>query len=282
MSAPESVRRMFENAEEVPAADYAGGEGAPPPPEEEPIEARCALYPLNDYGNGQRFVAYYGENCLFAPRVGWHRWTGRVWQLDEDKIEVRRDAQKISERILDEVEFLALEQWERDAMDLGDAAADQLAALDAKEEPTPADRRKAKELRDAVEAGVEARKELGKRKRGHRSHAKNSGNTGAINNLLIEASVEVSVPIDRMNADSLAINTRSGTIQLIEERDEHAEAWGDKSAARWRYELQPHARESYISKIMPVDFDPEADRSTFEKFLAQIQPDPEIRAFLKR
>lgn len=282
MSAPDSIKRMFENAEEIYPANHCDGGEAPPPPEEEPIEARCALYPLNDYGNGQRFVAYYGADCIFAPRVGWHKWTGRVWLLDEDKLEVRRDAQKVSSRILDEIEFIALEDWERAAMDQGDAAAETLAALNEKEELSAADRRQVKDLRALIEAGEEARKELGKRKRGHRSHAKASGNTGAINNMLTEASVDVSLPIDRMNADALAINTLSGTIQLIEERDEHAEAWGDKAAARWRYELLPHDRASYISKIMPVEVDPGAKCETFDRFLERIQPDPEIRAFLKR
>ncbi len=283
MSAPQDVRRMFAEAEEILPTDLTGGEGAPPPPpEEEPIEARCALYPLNDYGNGQRFVAYYGEDCVFAPRVGWHRWTGRVWQLDEDKLEVRRDAQKVSSRILDEIDFIALEQWERDAMDAGDAAAEALAELDAKEELTPEDRRKAKDLRLTIEAGHEARKELGKRKRGHRSHAKASGNTGAINNMLIEASVEVCLGIDRMNADPLAINTLSGTVQLIEERDDHAAEWGEKPGAKWRHELRPHDRASYISKMMPVEVDPAATCPTFDAFLARIMPDPDMRGFLKR
>lgn len=280
MSGPDQIRRIFDAAEEFPA-DNGGAGSFAPPPDDEPIEARCAEYPLNDYGNGCRFVAYFGEDCLFAPRVGWHRWTGKVWQLDEDKIDVRRDAQKISQKILDEIPFVNPEDWEREAMDKGDAAAEALEALPAKEDRSAADTAKAKELSEAIELGKQARQELGKRRRGFRSHAKSSGNTGPINNMLTEASVAVSMPIDKMNADPLVINTLSGTIRLSEGVDEHSAAWGEK-APRWGYTIEPHNREHHISKIMPIEVDPDAGRKVFDRFLERIQPDPEMRGFLKR
>ncbi|MGK7753765.1 phage/plasmid primase, P4 family [Roseovarius sp. C03] len=283
MSAPQDIKAMFQNAEEIYPADHAGGEGPPPePPEEEPIEARCAHYPQNDRGNGQRFVAYYGEDTLFAPRVGWHTWTGQVWRLDDDKLDVRRMAQKVSERILDEIVWIAADDTERAAMDEGDAAAEKLAEIEKKDELLAADRKEIRALRPIVERGQAARAEIGKRKRGHRSHAKGSGNSGSINNMLIEASVDVAVPVEDMNADKLAINTRSGLVRLVEREDVHESAWKGAPVKVWSYELLPHDRAHYISKIMPVEFIPDAPRPVFDKFLARVQPDPDLRDFLKR
>ena len=49
--------------------------------DENPPARRCADLPLNDYGNGQRFVIHFGEDLLFVPRVGWFTWTGQFWAV---------------------------------------------------------------------------------------------------------------------------------------------------------------------------------------------------------
>ncbi|MDW4550869.1 phage/plasmid primase, P4 family [Defluviimonas sp. D31] len=288
MSKAETVREIFKGAEEIPPAgdvaphpDPFGPDGPPPLPEEEPLEAACALYPLNDYGNGLRFTAYYGEDCLFAPRVGWHSWTGKVWRLDEDRLEVRALAQRVSERILEEVPFVALEEHERRAIEAAEPAVDERAALALKDEVTAAEKKRARELDRILEEAAEARKALGVRKRSHRSHAKASGNTGAINNMLTEAQVKRAVSIARMNDDPLMINTLSGVVRIRQAVDPHAAEWGDATPV-WGYEILPHSRDQNISKIMPVEIDPEAACPTFDAFLCRIQPDPEIREFLQR
>ena len=76
----------------------AGDDGGFPPPssDADSPEARCALFPLNDIGNGMRFVAHFGRDLLWVPRVGWFVWDGRIWAKDPDDIAVRRLAQKVS------------------------------------------------------------------------------------------------------------------------------------------------------------------------------------------
>lgn len=47
-------------------------------------------------------------------------------------------------------------------------------------------------------------------------------------------------------------------------------------------ELRDHDREDRITKMVNAEYDPEARSEAFEAFLAGIQPDPEVRAFLQR
>jgi hypothetical protein len=79
-----------------------------------------------------------------------------------------------------------------------------------------------------------------------------SGNTGAINNLLTEAQVAKAIPIGRMNADALMINTLSGVVRIAKAIDAHDAAWGKREPALG-WTLLDHHREHYISKIVPVE-----------------------------
>ena len=44
-------------------------------------------------------------------------------------------------------------------------------------------------------------------------------------------------------------------------------------------ELRTHDRADHITKLAPVEYRPDATAPTFEKFLAQILPSEELRAF---
>jgi putative DNA primase/helicase len=46
--------------------------------------------------------------------------------------------------------------------------------------------------------------------------------------------------------------------------------------------LRPHRREDMITRCCNVSFDPRAKAPTFERFLAEVQPDPDVRAYLAR
>jgi len=130
----DEIRAVFDAAEAIDLGtmgdaaidqdgpEYSGDmppEGPLPPlSEDDTPEARAAVFPLNDYGNGQRLMEYYGADILYVPRLGWYRWEGRRWCADEDEIAVRGDAQKIAARILQEIKCIALEEWQREALEL--------------------------------------------------------------------------------------------------------------------------------------------------------------------
>ncbi len=79
----------------------------------------------------------------------------------------------------------------------------------------------------------------------------------------------VRVAVDQLDGDPWVLNAANGTIDLT--LDEHP------SAA-----LDPHDRADLLTKITPVAYDPNARAPLFERFLEEVQPDPEVRAYLAR
>ena len=261
---------------------------APPPPEGAseggpPLEAEGATFPLNDFGNGRRVCLYFGRDLMFVPRLGWHVWDGRRWAADEDEIEVRKLAQKVSERILREqfhlevppeleatvAEFKGVEAEMADlrAVAEADRTAAQVKRLDALEV-----------LHKAYEA---ARDALSKIRSAHVSHARNSGNSSKISNMLTEASTTSAVRLAELNKEPMHVCCENGVIRLRLAPDPHSEAWGGPSLVP-RADVIPHHRDQRMTKMLAAPYEPDAPRPHFEAFLERILPDPELRGLLKR
>jgi putative DNA primase/helicase len=291
----ENIQSVAEGAEtvEIPADMVAPGDGLDPPegdmppprdlPDEDAPEARAAAFPLNDFGNGQRLMTYYGEDLLFVKRLGWFRWSGQRWVADEDEIEVRRDAQKIAAHILHEIPFIALDDWQRDALDLWHDVRSDYRELEA---ITPSDRsdeqkKRYKELLPIRDAGEEAAKALRTKRSSHASHAKNSGNTSKISNMVAEAKIAASTDVDSLNREKYMVNCLNGVVHFVKDIDQVAASFGQPSEI-WRAELLPQKREQKISKMMQAEFRLDAKAPIWEAFLERVQPDQEVRTFLKR
>jgi putative DNA primase/helicase len=75
---------------------------------------------------------------------------------------------------------------------------------------------------------------------------------------------ELVVSQAQLDADLLAIAIENGTLDL-------------KAMT-----VRPSRREDYITRLAPVRFDPDAPCPEWEKFLEEILPDPELRAFVQR
>ncbi|PHP28011.1 DNA primase family protein [Limimaricola cinnabarinus] len=238
-------------------------------------EVEGSGYPLNDVGNGRRFVLYHGSDVTQVPRVGWFGWDGTRWAQDSNGLAVRRLAQSVSDRMLDEVRHLALEDWERERLDALPNAEAEVRRIRALEERSDDDEAALATALRKVDAAIAVKKALGKRKTEHRTFAKSTGNTGKIDAMLTEAGVTLSKTLDELDADPLAINIASGTLHFVVH-----EAQSKPKRATW--EMRPHDREDYLTKCMPVEHDPEAKAPLFEAFLRRIQPDPQIRGFLQR
>jgi len=283
----EKVKALAEAAEPVGPAE-TDPPGADPGPPDDGEEARAAAllarggsFPLNDFGNGQRLITYFGENLLFVPRLGWFRWDDRLWAPDEDAIAVRADAQKIGGKILEEVAYLALEPWEDQALDLARDTASELATLEAESKGETDPPARLKELRKTADRANDIRSYLATRKRDHRNHAKTSGNSGRIANMMIEAQVQRCVGIDDLNSDKTAINTLGGILRFRGLVDEHEASFGNTDPIWW-CEISEHDRAARMTKICDATYEPGAKAPEFEAFLERIQPDLQIRAFLKR
>jgi len=292
MTSHDKIRAAAETAETLPPiARDPDGHGRvddrrppeDPPVEPDPIEIEAARFPLNDYGNGCRLVAYYGDDMRYVPRLGWYRWQGKRWAADEDELLVRRDAQMIAGRILGEIEYLALEEWETAAIDRAEAQKDQLRELEKvpNADITAEQLERLALLRRDADRATGIRTAFGKRKTEHRSHAKNSGNTSKIENMLKEARPDRAIGINDMNDDPLALNCDNGTLRFRRIEDGLAASFGEAEYT-WSVTLDPHNHDDLISKLVPVAYRPGAPRPKWERFLETVQPDPAMRGFLKR
>jgi putative DNA primase/helicase len=74
----------------------------------------------------------------------------------------------------------------------------------------------------------------------------------------------IAIHFNDLDVDPWLLNVRNGTIDL------HTG------------ELRPHRRESKITKLAPVSFDPKAKADRWERFLTEVLPDAEVRAFVQR
>jgi len=95
-------------------------------------------------------------------------------------------------------------------------------------------------------------------------HAKRSNMRSGINALLEIAQKKQTVSIDSFDTDPYIINCKNGTLDL-----------------RTR-SLRSHDREDRITRVVNSDYIFDATSKTFNEFLATVQPDPDIRAFLQR
>ena len=260
--------------------------GPPPPgaPEESPI-GRASRLPLNDFGNGQRVMIHFGQDIIFVPRVGWYVWDGRMWAEDRDSLRVRQLAHQIPKLIAREAYDLALEPEEQALVEAAELAAGDLDALRLKpmRDRTPYENSEIRRI-EALCRRADALVDQLRKKQGQRlRHAKSAGNSGPINNMLQEAGPYVARQVPELNRDPLLINTESGVLELVEAMDEHADAWASEPPpCRFVIRLREHDRSDLITKMMPVEYRPEAQCPRFTTFLEEIQPKPEMRDFLRR
>ncbi|EAU45085.1 DNA primase family protein [Salipiger bermudensis] len=302
MDGADDIRGAFERSEQVTPAEQGpedpgspgpdwdrdqgadrGGDGGGPIYLDRPLEAEAAHFPLHDHGNGQRLLHYYGEDVLFVPRLGWYRWQGNRWLADEDELTVRRDAQKISARILAEIEYLTLEPWEEERVQLARDTAGQLRELERRKpaDLSQEDRDRRRALLQYSNQASEILDRQAARKKAHKAHARASGNSSKITNMLLEAKPEVACLIGDLNADPLAVNVKNGTLKFRLDLDPHDAEWGDVGPS-WKVTLEKHRREDRISKLIPVEYDPDAKCPHWQAFLDRVQPSRDMQVFLQR
>lgn len=290
----ERVREVFASAEDVepieglvPDAGKMVDDAAPPaPPEGEspdrvPVFERCALLPLNDTGNGARFNAYFEDEALHVPRVGWHLWDGTRWRLDDDDLAVRRMAQKVGPMIESEAALLALTAGQMRARQHAQQIIDELAALDEMDDG------QRQRLGNARATIGQLDTLLQKRRASHRRHANASGNSGPIRNMLTEAAPHVSASLDDLDVDPMLVNCANGTLrfwskpELLDSlRDDGCRDFEEAGAVG--YDFTPHDKADRLTKCLNAAYDPTASAPEFMRFLRTIQPDGAMRDFIQR
>ncbi|AZV00385.1 DNA primase [Paracoccus phage vB_PthS_Pthi1] len=298
------VRAVMSNAEEVDlpegVAPDSGDDGCPddyspppPPPEngpdqggepEDPVSA-SSRQPLNDIGNGQRFRIHFGENILFVSQVGWFVWDGARWKRDP---EISRDcsplirgrAHQMSGLIEKEIDFL--QPSKRDRQLLNEERDLRKRRIEIEATPDYAgDETLITELGQigarlrTIDGALKSHKSLIGRRL---THAKNAGNSGPMSNMINEARVMLAHAVDEMDRGDLDVNTLSGVLRFKRIAGDPQEGMTPMSEV----ELIPPDRGQLLTKVVPVEYEPDATCPRFDAFLQQIQPNIEMRRFLQR
>lgn len=252
------------------------------PPDVAERVRQCAALPLNDTGNAQRFRLHFGDRLLFVEQTGWHEWDGRRWRPDDEIAKelsprVRALAQEMGPLIAAEAAHVPPAPADRPVLEEEARLLGLLADLESTPEGArgPDYTSRLLELRRQVAACGKALEPYRKRVRARLTHAKNAGNSKPMSNMVNEAIVHLGKPHDAMDAAPLDVNTLSGVLRFSVDR-------GEGFSATARVELVPHTQAQMITKLMPVDYVPGATCPRFDAFLAEVQPDPAMRAFLLR
>lgn len=288
MSGDADIRERFDHPEDVTPDPDATGAGSEPPPPSPPPDpdldmalAECAEFPLNDIGNGRRFVRHFGEDYLFAPRVGWFGWDGQSWCKDLDELRVRGAGQRLSDLLLQEINFLRRSAEDQRVVDQGPEAKRRLAELEGADsrEDVEAAKAEIRSLKDTLQRIGRVNRRFYKRRDRHVSHANTTGNSGRIDSALKEAGVRLAVDFADLDVRPLDVNVQNGTLRFAVDRGDPEQ--GDTGTGA-SCALRPHARSDLCSKILTVPYDPDAACPRFDAFLERVQPSAEMRAFLLR
>jgi putative DNA primase/helicase len=259
-----------------------GGEGQRPSGFDPAKLAEAAKEKLNDYGNCRRLLIWHGEDFLnvnvsdaLGNSFGVHTWRGTRWHDVGASYEVMRMAHRVGPFIELEADLLQPTGAEAADMDAGDAAAHRLkirmADLDAmvNEDAAKSIRTEIAALKQDMVRGNLARSALGARRAARRKFGLSTGNQSRCEAMVKQAIAYCTYEPSEMNRDPTLINCRNGTLHLVETSD------------GWTVELRAHQRAEKITKLMKVDYDPEATAPLWQKFIELVQPNPDNRAFLQ-
>jgi putative DNA primase/helicase len=276
-------------ADASPDADpYQGMEpdftpDGPPPPEAggfDPEKLReASTFPINDLGNSQRFVLHFGEDCMHVPRVGWHVWDDRVWQVDPDMVATRRKAQRLSDLVLAEVPYLLLSPEKMNHIAEERRWQDEKAALEQQKDEDGKLSAETLALLALIEHELRSisslKLSLSKIRTAHRTFARSTGNTAKIKAALTEAEVPLAQRVEDLDTRPLDVNTESGVLRFTVTPRPNTYPLVDVA-------LLPHDRALRMTKIMATGYDKAASAPIFFAFLNRIMPDQAMQDFLQR
>jgi putative DNA primase/helicase len=102
------------------------------------------------------------------------------------------------------------------------------------------------------------------RRKGLAKHARASESETRIRAMVELAKSEIPASPDDLDAAAMLLNTSNGTVDLR------------------TGELREHRREDLITKLAPVEYDPDAAAPAWEAFLERVLPGEELRTFVQR
>ncbi len=211
------------------------------------IDLRCALFPLTDLGNAQRFVARFGGDFKYVDQWGWLAWDGRRWNTHEADAILSRAVHDTIKAIADEAMNLRwLEKlWADDIAEMSD---------DTRLHINPIVERK----KDKVVLFAD-------RVSGWCLASQSNAHISCTAKL---AQAYLTASPDTFDADPMAFNVGNGTLRFQKhERDDYIS-------------FHPHNRADLMTKISEVVYDAAATCPIYDGFLERVQPDAAMRLHL--
>lgn len=295
---------------------HGGGSGAITPEKGagEPLDVdmalKCAMLPMTDLGNLERFLLRRGGDFLFVPSwaesnqgLGCVAWDGMRWNRSMADAMFAHAAQQVIRQIQEEADYIRTsgvpfppEEGDLPAPEGEEANPDEAAA--DMPDGTAAEKAFARaEARRLARRSSQwyAQRALARRTGGEgprhdyiaqiksngdvvlysdklAAWGRSSESSGHIDAIRRLAPARLTARPEDFDADPLALNLPNGTLYF--HRPE-----GSRPA---RVELRPHRREDRITKIARAAYDPDATCPRFDAFLADVQPADDMREWLTR
>jgi putative DNA primase/helicase len=214
------------------------------------LDRRNAFRPQTDLGNLERFLARHGADFLFVEQWGWLAWDGRRWNRDSAVALLGRAVQSTMRSIQDEAAAVKASGWKP-------GAAPPLLTEEERDDGL-----------DFI-AGVKGGKPIAFSAQlaawGRTSES--AGHIGCIAKL---AESRLSARVQDFDSDPLVLNVANGALRF------QRPAEGRPASV----EIRPPDRADRATKLAEVEYRPGEDCPRFDAFLAEVQPEPEMRAFL--
>lgn len=250
--------------------------------------AECALLDHSDTDNARRLIRYFPNQILIMQAAGVSGgdkliWSGRHWDIDNGEAGATLLAQAVGDLIQREVDHMVATDFEKRLIDAGIEAAVELDALNALDPKSLSDEQKkrAKDLREAVEAGKAARAMLAGRKAARRKFGVTSKNAARIRAMLECVAPRLRKPIEEFNASALSVATLTHTLTFHQEIDMDPDVDHPRFTSRVEA-VEGHRQEDYITALVPVRYDDKATCPKFSVWIEKMMPDPDARRTLQQ
>lgn len=247
----------------------------------------CAEFDHSDTDNGKRLITHFGGDIIViaqekAKQPAFAVWTGSHWDFSNGGPKALAIAQRLGDRIAQEVEFIRPNAFEQMLID---KAAE--ARKKPEEDRGPAEKR-------LVIAAEKAEEAHAKRVKRRLDHAVTSKNVAKMQAALSCAAPHIMRSPNDFNADRMMVAVQNATLRFHRQTErrknprhksvtetpdapEYIDACVDSSL-----EVIPgHRRRDMITHIVPVRYRPEAKCPKWMAFIESKLPDKDVRRLVQ-
>lgn len=215
------------------------------PAEIEALHLRCCRFPMTDMGNAERFAARNQHRARWVDKSElWSIYDGRRWTIEG------ADA--------------VVEQWVYETVRLIGEEAQAMRATGRKDQGTAGaidDLIEEKDGDEILLSDLLCKWALKSEAHGKFSKIKASARPFGL-----------TIQPEEFDRDPLLINCQNGTLQLLDV--------SKSGSGLPRVQIRAHHPADYITRLMPVRYDPKARAPIYDAFLDKMQPDDTMRRFL--